>query len=58
MFLRLLALCVLVSVLTLGTASASEVRPESCSYGAISALGPVDAQGNGDATPAVACVEP
>jgi hypothetical protein len=58
MFLRLLAVGVLSSVLMLGTASASVVQPETCTYGAISALGPVDAQGNGDATADVACIEP
>lgn len=55
--LRLLALVVLASVLTLNSASASDVRPESCPYGATSALGPVDAQGNGDTTPETRCLQ-
>jgi hypothetical protein len=58
MLLRLLALAVLASVLSLGSASASGVRPETCPAGAISALGPVDAAGNGDASAEVACLEP
>lgn len=58
MFLRLFAVGVLSSVLMLGSASASEVPPETCVYGAISAIGPVDAEGNGDATADVACLEP
>jgi hypothetical protein len=58
MFLRLFAVAVLSSVLMLGTASASEVAPETCAYGAISAIGPVDAAGNGDVTADVACIEP
>lgn len=59
MLLRLLALAVLLSVLTLGSASASDVEPpERCTVGAISALGPVDAAGNGDTTPDVRCLEP
>ena len=34
-------------------------RPQlDCRYGAISAIGPVDAQGHGDTTPEVACLEP
>ena len=58
MLLRFLALAVLVSVLTLSSASASDVAPEACQYGAISAIGPVDLDGNGDATPDVACMRP
>lgn len=58
MFLRLLAVGVLSSVLTLGSASASGVAPEICAYGAISAIGPVDAEGKGDVTADVACLEP
>lgn len=30
----------------------------TCQFGAISAIGPVDAQGRGDTTPDVACLEP
>jgi hypothetical protein len=56
--LRLLAVAVLASVLLLGSASASEVRPETCAVGAISTIGPVDAEGNGDTTPDVLCIEP
>ena len=58
MLLRLIALAVLASVLMLGSGSASAVPAETCAVGAISALGPVDAEGNGDATPDVRCVEP
>jgi hypothetical protein len=59
MLLRLLAIVVLLSVLTLGPASASDVEgPERCTAGAISAIGPVDAAGNGDTTPDVRCLEP
>lgn len=29
-----------------------------CQHGAISAIGPVDAQGRGDTTPDVRCLEP
>jgi hypothetical protein len=60
MLLRLLAIAVLALVLTLGSASASasDVTPEACPLGAISAIGPVDAQGRGDATPEVACLAP
>jgi hypothetical protein len=57
MLLRLLAVAVLACVLALGSASASEVDPETCPYGAVSAVGPVDADGNGDDTPAVACLD-
>jgi hypothetical protein len=58
MVLRLLALAVVLSVLTLGQASASDVAPEQCQYGAISAIGPVDTAGNGDTTADVRCLEP
>jgi hypothetical protein len=58
MLLRLLAIAVLASVLTLGQASASDVAPERCAHGAISAIGPVDAEGNGHSTPDVRCLEP
>ena len=57
MLLRLLAVAVLAGVLALGSASASQVDPETCPDGAVSAIGPVDADGRGDATPAVACVD-
>jgi hypothetical protein len=58
MLLRLLALVVLASVLTLGAGSESPVAAEPCAVGAISAIGPVDAEGNGDTIPDVACIEP
>lgn len=58
MLLRLLAIAVLASVLAIGQASAFAEPQESCSYGAISALGPVDAAGNGDTTPDARCLEP
>jgi len=58
MLLRLLAVAVLASVLLLGSASAYQVTPETCAVGAISAIGPVDAEGNGDTTPDVRCIEP
>ena len=50
------AAAIAVSLL-LAPASASDSGP-TCEFGAISALGPVDAQGNGDATPDVRCIEP
>ena len=56
--LRLIGLAIVVSLLLLGHASAGEVAPENCPYGAISAIGPVDAEGNGDTTPDVACMTP
>jgi hypothetical protein len=58
MLLRLFAIAVLAAVLAIGSASASEVTPESCPYGAISAVGPVDAEGNGDGTADVSCLAP
>jgi hypothetical protein len=56
--LLLLALAIVVSLLLLGPASAGYVEGEDCPVGAISAIGPVDAQGNGETVPAVACVTP
>lgn len=58
MLLRLLALCVLVSVLSISQATASSVAPEACPAGAISALGPVDANGRGDTAADVRCLAP
>jgi hypothetical protein len=58
MLLRLLAIGVLAAILAIGSAAASDVQPESCAYGAISAIGPVDAAGEGDTTPDVRCLEP
>jgi hypothetical protein len=54
--LRLVGIAIVVSLLLLGHASAGQVEPENCRYGAISAIGPVDAAGNGDTTPDVACI--
>jgi hypothetical protein len=56
--LRLVGLTIIVSLLLLAPASAGQVEPEHCAYGAISAIGPVDADGNGDTTPDVACITP
>ena len=56
--LRLVGLTIVISLLLLAPASAGQVQPENCPYGAISAIGPVDAQGNGDITPDVACIAP
>ena len=58
MLLRLLAVAVLAAVLSIGSASASDVTPESCPYGAISAVGPIDAAGNGDSVPDARCLQP
>ena len=54
--LRLVAIAIVLSLLLLGSASAGEVDPTRCEHGAISAIGPVDADGNGDTTPDVACI--
>jgi hypothetical protein len=54
--LRLVGLTIVVSLLLLTPASAGQVEPAHCPFGAISAIGPVDAQGNGDTTPDVACM--
>jgi hypothetical protein len=54
--LRLVGIAIVVSLLLLGSASAGQVDPASCQYGAISAIGPVDLEGNGDTTPDVACM--
>ncbi len=56
--LRLVGFALVCSLLLLAPASAGEVEPQDCAYGAISAIGPVDAQGNGDTTPDVACMTP
>ena len=55
---RLVALAIAISLLLLGHASAGQVDPEKCPYGAISAIGPFDAEGRGDTTPDVACITP
>ena len=54
--LRLVGVLIGASVLLLAPASARPVESESCLHGAISAVGPVDAQGRGDTTPDVACL--
>jgi hypothetical protein len=54
---RSVAVCVVALVLVSGP-SAAEAAPEDCPYGAISAVGPVGAEGIGDATPDVRCLEP
>jgi len=56
--LCLLGLAIIGSLLLLAPASAGQVEPEHCPFGAISAVGPVDAAGKGDTTPDVACITP
>ena len=47
----------LTCVALIARASASASGTESdCEFGAISAIGPVDATGNGDTTPEVRCI--
>lgn len=58
MLLPLVGLTIVIALLLLAPASAGQVEPEHCPYGAISAIGPVDAEGNGDTTPDVACMTP
>jgi hypothetical protein len=58
LLLPLVGLTIVVSLLLLAPATAGQVEPEQCPYGAISAIGPVDAEGNGDTTPDVACMKP
>ena len=53
-----LALGVVLLVLVSGPASASDVASERCPHGAISAVGPLDADDVGDTTPDVRCIEP
>ena len=48
---------VLASVVLLAQASAGEPGAE-CQHGAISAIGPVDADGRGHAVPETICLEP
>ena len=55
---RLLGVAIGVSLVLLAPASAGQVEGEQCPYGAISAIGPVDAAGNGDTAPDVACLVP
>jgi hypothetical protein len=52
----LVLLLTLVALFAQGSAG-SESDP-ACPYGAISAIGPVDAEGHGDTTPDVACITP
>lgn len=56
-FLLFAAMLALAAALLLAQASASDSAPQ-CQFGAISALGPVDENGQGDATPDVRCIEP
>ena len=56
--LRLVGLAMIVSLLLFAPASAGHGEAERCTYGAISAIGPVDEHGNGDITPDVACMTP
>jgi hypothetical protein len=56
--LRLVGLTIVLSLLLLAPAAAGEVEPQHCAFGAISAIGPVNAEGKGDATPDVACMTP
>jgi hypothetical protein len=58
LLLPLVGLTIVIALLLLAPASAGQVEPEHCPYGAISAIGPVDAEGNGDTTPDVACMTP
>jgi hypothetical protein len=51
------AAVLIAASLLFAQASSSESR-QTCQVGAISALGPVDAEGNGDTIPDVRCVEP
>ena len=48
---------VLAAIPLFAQASGSE-PPANCRYGAISAIGPVDAQGRGQTVPDVRCLEP
>ncbi len=57
-WLLVLALAmILATAVFLAQASASEPGVD-CQHGAISAIGPVDAQGRGDMVPDVGCLEP
>ena len=56
-FLWLVALAIFVALTYLVLAAQAGSRPESaCESGAISAIGPVDAAGNGDTTPEIHCL--
>ena len=52
-----LVAAVLASLVLLTQASAGEPGAD-CRHGAISAIGPVDANGRGDANPETSCLEP
>jgi hypothetical protein len=52
-----LVAAVLASLVLLAQASAGEPGTD-CQYGAISAIGPVDAEGRGHAVPETSCLEP
>jgi hypothetical protein len=52
-----LVAAVLSSLVLLAQASAGEPGAD-CQYGAISAIGPVDAEGRGHAVPETSCLEP
>lgn len=54
--LRAIAAAVVAALLLLAPASAGQAETEQCLYGGISAIGPVDADGNGDTTPDVVCL--
>jgi hypothetical protein len=56
-FTLVAAAAAIAASLLLAPASASDPGT-TCEFGAISALGPVDAEGNGDTTPDVRCIEP
>ncbi len=47
----------LASVVLFAQTAASGSHTQ-CQYGGISAIGPVDAQGRGDTTPDIRCLEP
>jgi hypothetical protein len=57
LWLALLVLLLIVVALFAQGSAGSESDP-ACPYGAISAIGPVDAEGHGDTTPDVACITP
>jgi hypothetical protein len=53
-----LAAATLASVLLFAQTAASGTTVPDCRHGAISAVGPVDEQGNGQTTPEVRCIDP
>jgi hypothetical protein len=57
-WLLVLVAALLMSFVWFAHASASGSEVTDCPYGAISAIGPIDAQGRGDTTPDVACIDP